>query len=97
MGLGLMGSHATKHRVKARLKAWTMTPAAISCEWMVHPGFKASSGDDFNQSPDRVYEFHILQSEWLAKLLAKFNIELKSFSQVKWETSLEGNATVNNC
>jgi len=45
-------------------------------EYMVHPGYKGNSWDEFNCSEDREHELQLLTSSQLKQFLADHNIQL---------------------
>jgi predicted glycoside hydrolase/deacetylase ChbG (UPF0249 family) len=85
IGLTTMGTNATTSRLQyllATLESKQQQPdgtsrssaALASCEWMVHPGNQADRGigDEFNQSPDRLYEQHFLLSQETRHVIQRY-------------------------
>jgi predicted glycoside hydrolase/deacetylase ChbG (UPF0249 family) len=94
MGLSTMGSAATADRVIAILQEIVdeakkrKNGQTLTVEWMVHPGWPSNVGDKFNRSPDRLHEFHMLQSPWLSDFYLQAHIRLVSFRDLQTPQSL---------
>ncbi|XP_061187842.1 carbohydrate deacetylase-like [Saccostrea echinata] len=90
LGLQTMGSDMTVERLQRQItKAFNSTGNdVITCELMVHPGYKTGmeggcgdGPDDFSRSPQREHEMSILRCKDMLEFYRTQGIEIVSFEQ----------------
>jgi len=76
IGLDLMGMASDPERLRRALAA----AVGRSVELMCHPGFVGDGLDDFNRSPAREHELHVLESLPFAELVVRGELVLSAFA-----------------